>query len=294
MSDDATAGADANAMVIEAWNTVLFDKFCRFKDVLVNGLGQHGTQLFERFPPTRGARLLDVGCGFGDTTVQLSALVGEEGEVVGVDCAEKFIAAANAHVKEQNAKSAKFRCADVQFGDLGGPYDGAYSRFGTMFFSSPVAALRNVRKSLKPGAKFAMSVWRKRQDNPCFYVAQETVERFIDESDKATDQITCGPGPFSMSGPDMVSDQLIAAGFTDAQFLRFDAPMCIGRTIDEALEFAREVGPAGETMRLADKKAAHLAGEIEQALRDAFKPYMQDDGVWANSSTWLITARAPE
>ena len=283
-----------NAGVIEAWNTVLFDKFSRYKHLLIDGLGQHGSQVFRRFPPAAGARVLDVGCGFGDTTVELGEMVGKNGSVVGVDCAGNFIAAAEAYAKEQAAENCKFLCCDVQFDDLGGPYDAAFSRFGTMFFMSPVVALRNVRRALKPGGTFAMSVWRKRQDNPCFYVAQQTVEQFIDESDKATDQVTCGPGPFSMAGPDMVSDQLLAAGFVDPEFVRFDAPLCIGHTVDEALAFAREVGPAGEAMRLAQEKAAHLWADIEQALRDALAPYVRDDGVWAISSTWIIRARVPE
>lgn len=286
-------GEDVNASIVEAWNTVLFEKFCRYEHVLLAGLGQHGAVLFERFPPPRGAgvRVLDIGCGMGDTTVQLGSMVGD-GEVVGVDCAENFVAASQKRAAREGAARVRFVRGDVQTDDLGGPFDAAYSRFGTMFFSAPVAALRNVRRSLKPGARLAMSVWRKRQDNPCFYVAQQTVEQFIDESEKAVDQVTCGPGPFSMAGPDMVSDQLIAAGFSEPQFLRFDAPMCIGRTMDEALDFARDLGPAGEAIRLAQKKAAHLSGEIEAALRSALQPFVREDGVWATSSTWLITATA--
>lgn len=291
MSNNTDASTDPNAMVIEAWNTILFDKFCRYKHLLIDGLGQHGSQLFERFPPQPGTSVLDVGCGFGDSTIQIARFVGDEGKAVGVDCAQNFIDSSIQTATEQNVSNVEFICADVQSDSLAGPHDAAYARFGTMFFSSPVAALRNIGKSLKPGGRLAMSVWRKRQDNPCFYVAQETVEKFIDESDKATDQVTCGPGPFSMAGPDMVSDQLMAAGFTDIQFTRFDAPLCIGHTIEEALNFARDIGPAGESIRLAKEKAAHLEEEIEQALRDAFKPYLRDDGVWATSSTWLVTAR---
>jgi SAM-dependent methyltransferase len=236
----------------------------------------------------------DIGCGMGDTAVQLAEYIGEDGEVVGIDCAHNFIQASEQRAHELGVPNARFVAADVEFDDLGGPYDDAYSRFGTMFFNNPVAALRNIRTSLKPGGRLVMSVWRKRQDNPCFYTAQHVVERYIDESDKRTDSVTCGPGPFSMAGPDMVSDQLHAAGFTLPQFTRFDAPMCIGRDVDEALQFARDLGPAGESLRLADEKAAHLKDEIEAALREALQPYVQDDGVWATSSTWLVVARAPE
>ncbi|MEZ4249481.1 MAG: class I SAM-dependent methyltransferase [Polyangiales bacterium] len=285
-----------NASAIEAWNTVLFDKFCRYQHLLLEGLGRHGDVLFARFPPPagKGARILDVGCGFGDTSVRLGSMVGDA-EVVGVDCAQRFVDASTERAEREGVASrVRFLRGDVQFDDLGGPYDVAYSRFGTMFFSSPVAALRNVRRSLRPGGTLHMSVWRKRQDNPCFYVPQQVVEQFIDASDKATDQVTCGPGPFSMAGADMVSDQLLAAGFVEPRFERFDAPMCMGRDVDEALAFASDIGPAGESLRLAREKASHLQREIEAALREALEPLVREDGVWATSSTWLVSAKVPE
>lgn len=287
----STEAAYSNASIIEAWNTVLFEKFCRYAHLAVEGLGLHSSKLFERFPPPRGARVADVGCGLGDTVVRLAELVGDGGEVVGIDCAENFIAASQERVDKSGAKGVRLLRRDVQSEDLEGPYDAIYSRFGTMFFDSPVMALRNIRRSLKPDGYLAMAVWRKREDNPCFYIAQQVVERFVAPEDKDTSQVTCGPGPFSMAGPDMVSDQLHAAGFTEPQFLRFDAPICIGRDVEEALHFARDMGPAGETIRLASEKASALKDDIEEALREAFQPLVRDDGVWAVSSTWLVTAR---
>ena len=284
----------SNARAIEAWNTVLFDKFSTYEHLLVQGLGQHGSQLFERYPPQPGARVLDIGCGFGDSTIRLAEMVGPQGEAVGVDCAENFVTAARSRARAQGAGRARFFCADVEVDRLDGPYDAAFARFGTMFFASPVAALRNVRASLAPGATLAASAWRRREDNPCFHLAQQVVERFIDEADKSKDEVTCGPGPFSWASADRVSDLLLAAGFVAPAFARFDAPMCIGATIDEALDFARDIGPAGEALRLARQKADALQGKIEAALRDALAPFLRADGVWAVSSTWLITARAPE
>tara|TARA_R110002073_G_scaffold245044_4_gene407457 strand:+ start:35639 stop:36520 length:882 start_codon:yes stop_codon:yes gene_type:complete len=290
MSDSKNETTSANANIIEAWNTVLFDKFTTYKHLLVDGLGQHGSKLFEHVPPVKNSSILDIGCGFGDTSAQLAERVGTLGSVVGVDCAPNFIRESQRLRDKEGLLNLSFLCADVQSESLGENYDAAYSRFGTMFFTSPVAALRNVHASLKPGGTLAMSVWRKREDNPCFYVAQQTVEKFVKEEDKATDQVTCGPGPFSMAGADMVSDQLLAAGFTDINFMRFDAPMCIGHTVDEALDFSRDMGPAGESLRLAKEKAAHLQDTIEQALREALSAFIVDGKVWATSSTWLVTA----
>jgi hypothetical protein len=82
-----------NENVIEAWNTVLFHKFCRFKH-LVTGLGIHGEAALGRHPPRHGSRIIDLGCGFGDMTISLSRSVGAAGEAVGVDVAERFVAAA--------------------------------------------------------------------------------------------------------------------------------------------------------------------------------------------------------
>ena len=281
-----------NAGIIEAWNTVLFEKFSRYEHLLVRGLGQHGSQLFERFPPALGARVLDIGSGFGDSTIRLAELVGRSGEAVGVDCAENFVAAAVE--RGRGTERARFIRADVEVEALGGPYDAAYARFGTMFFTSPVAALRNVRRSLIPGARFAASAWRRREDNPCFYLAQQVVEQFIAEADKSKDDVTCGPGPFSWASADRVSNQLLAAGFVDPVFARFDAPMCIGASLDEALAFARDIGPAGEALRLARQKASSVQADIEAALRRALEPFLRSDGVWAISSTWLVTARVPD
>jgi hypothetical protein len=149
-----------------------------------------------------------------------------------------------------------------------------------------------MRRCLKGDGKLAMSVWRRREDNPCFYLAQQVVEQFLKPEDMATDQVTCGPGPFSMASADVVSAQLLAAGFGLPTFTRFDAPLCVGRTLDEAVGFARDIGPAGEAIRLASAKAGSCSEEIDAALREAFAPLLQDDGVWATSSTWLVTAAA--
>ncbi|MEZ4264645.1 MAG: methyltransferase domain-containing protein [Polyangiaceae bacterium] len=289
-----TSPSTTNASTIEAWNTVLFEKFSRYEHILIEGLGQHGEVLFARFPPPRGAgvRVLDIGCGLGDSTVRLGSLV-DGGEVVGVDCAQNFVDASSRRAAAAGADRVRFLRRDVQVDDLGGPYDAAYARFGTMFFDSPVAALRNVRRSLAPGGKLMMSVWRKREDNPCFYIPQQVVERFIDESDKAKDEVTCGPGPFSMASADLLSDQLLAAGFEEPRFLRFDAPLCMGRTVDEAIAFASDIGPAGESLRLARTKAAHLRNEITEALCEALRPLEREDGFWATSSTWLVAASVP-
>lgn len=286
--------AVANDIVVEAWNTILFDKFMRFRHLLVDGLAAHSDAALERHPSPAGARVLDVGCGFGDSTLAIARRVGPDGAAVGVDCAPRFVRAAEDEARATGVANASFVVADVQSDDLGGPYDAAFSRFGTMFFALPGAALANVRRALKPGGNLTMIVWRRREENPWLHEAEQRVRAIVPVvSHEDTDQVHCGPGPFSMAGPDMVSGMLRAVGWERIAFERFDADICIGRDLAEAIEFAMALGPAGEIIRLAGDDGVRLRPQVMAALTEALTPFVRADGVWAPSSTWFVSARNP-
>jgi ubiquinone/menaquinone biosynthesis C-methylase UbiE len=283
-----------NAIPIEAWNTILFDKFCRFRYVLTAGLSDHSDEFFRRHAFPAGARVLDVGCGFGDTTLVIARQVGPAGSAVGVDCAENFIEAARREAAETQASNASFFVADVQSENLEGPYDFAFARFGTMFFNMPGQALRNIRRAMAPGGRFSMIVWRKREDNPWMHEAELRVREIVPVvSHDETEDVHCGPGPFSMAGPDMVSDMVRGAGFERVTFERYDTDICIGRTLDEAIDFAMALGPAGEIIRLAGEEGAKRKGQVVAGLREALSPYQRKDGIWAGSSSWFVSAVNP-
>lgn len=283
-----------NAIPIEAWNTILFEKFCRFRWQLIHGLSGHSDELFRRRPYPPGATVLDVGCGFGDTAQQIAKQVGAGGSVVGVDCARNFIDAATEEAKQAKASNVSFLVADVQADDLGGPYDYVFSRFGTMFFNLPVPALRNMRRALVPGGELTMIVWRRREDNAWIHDAEERVKEIVPVvSHEETDQVHCGPGPFSMAGADMVSDMLRIAGFEGIRFERYDSDICVGQTLQDAVEFAMALGPAGEIIRLAGEEGEKRKPQVIKALQELLSGYQRPDGIWAGSSTWIITARNP-
>ncbi|HEY5939017.1 MAG TPA: class I SAM-dependent methyltransferase [Kofleriaceae bacterium] len=281
---------EGNREAIQAWNTVLFDKFSRFRTIICDGLGVHGTYAMSRHPPAVGARVADLGCGYGDTTQALAKLVGPTGLAVGLDAAERFIAVASSEAA--GIENVRFEVADLEEAVPGGPYDHVFSRMGTMFFASPVFAFRNARKAMRPGAKLCIVTWRKREANECLHAAEVAVRDLLGEPPKG-DQVTCGPGPFSQASPDLVSDQLIAAGFREPTFERSDAPIFIGASLEEALEFALQLGPAGEIVRLAGPAAAARKDEIDAALRKALAPFVKPDGVFAPASCWIITATNP-
>ncbi|HEY2396443.1 MAG TPA: class I SAM-dependent methyltransferase [Rudaea sp.] len=287
-----------DSVIVQAWNTVLFDKFCRFRHLLVDGLSQHSDAVLRRTGYATGARVLDIG--FGDTTLRIARNVGTSGEAIGMDCAENFIRASEADARAEGVGNAHFFVGDAQWDDLRGPYDHAFARFGTMFFEMPGAAMRNVRRVLKPGGTFTQVVWRRREDNPWLHEAELRVRAIVPVvAHDQTDQVHCGPGPFSMSGPDTVSAMLRSAGFERITFERHDCDICIGRDLDDAIEFAMALGPAGEIIRLAGDDGERLRPQVVAALRETLGPFArapvggEPGGIWAPSSAWFITATNP-
>jgi SAM-dependent methyltransferase len=287
--------AAENEEATEAWSGVLFDRFVKYRDLVVEGLAQHGEAAMRAHPPQPGDRVLDIGCGFGDTTRDLAAIAGAEGEAVGVDVAEPFIRASIEEAADAGVENVDFFVTDVQVGDLKGPYDYAFSRMGVMFFANPVQAMQNIRDALRPGAKLVATVWRRKLDNDWLNRAAQVAEQYLEEPEEPED-VRCGPGPFSMANADTVSEQLQIAGFERPTFTRCDLPIKIGNDLDQAVSFNLAIGPAAELLRICPaEEVEQLRPTVEQELREVLSGYQQADGVVsAPASTWIISATVPE
>jgi ubiquinone/menaquinone biosynthesis C-methylase UbiE len=224
MSVTATAESPTpeDTAFVRFWNEVLAPKFLRFKHILVDGLSQHSEAVFPSLPVRKGDRVLDVGCGFGDTTIKLAELVGPTGEVVGIDCCDAFLDYARQDAKARGLSRVSFIRGDAEIALPTNEYDFVFARFGTMFFANPVAGLRNMRKALRPGGRMVHIVWRNRADNPWLSMAKEVVLRFLPEPGAGAQ--TCGPGPFSMSDESTVRSMMTIAGYDQIEFRRVDAP----------------------------------------------------------------------
>ena len=278
-----------NGEAIEAWNTVLFDKFWRYRETVSRLLGGLGDALLSRCRPTPGERVLDIGCGFGDTTIELARRVGPGGLALGVDAAPRFIDEALRTTAQAGVDNAQFLVADAQTAHLGRGFDAAYSRFGTMFFESPVLALRNIRSAMIRGGRLAMVVWRDQSDNEFLDVPARCARDILGNS-RRLDGPTCGPGPFSMADANTLRVVLAASGFAGADIERHDATVCLGRDLDEAVEIALELGPAGELLRLS-ADGARLRAEVAASVREGLAAFSTDDGVFVGASVWLVSAR---
>lgn len=283
--------APANEEATEAWSGPLFESFVRFRGLATAGLGRHGERGMEVHPPRPGERVLDIGCGFGDTSQRLAELVGPEGEVLGVDVSEPFIELARREAEKAAAGNVSFAVGDVQIADLGEGFDYVFSRMGVMFFDNPVAALRNIRAAMTPGGRICFVVWRRKLDNEWLHRAELVVERHLERPEES-DVPTCGPGPFSMANADTVGEQLALAGFEEISFHRCDLPIKIGDDLDHAVEFNMALGPAAEVLRLWGDRVDELRPQLAAEIREAVADFAGPDGVVAPAGTWIIGARA--
>jgi SAM-dependent methyltransferase len=226
-------------------------------------------------------RVLDVGCGNGQTTRD-AARIAVEGSAVGLDLSSRMLALARARAIEEGLHNVEFRHADAQIHQFEpGGFDVAISRMGSMFFGDPVAAFSNLHRALRPGGRLTILTWQAIADN-------EWLAEFRAALGVGRDLPTPPPevpSPFSLADPDRVRAILTAAGFTEITFQDLHAPMSLGTDPDAAFDFVTELtGWMLEGLGDADRAAAL------DALRATIAEHTRDDGVSYECATWIISA----
>lgn len=281
-----------NTEFVDFWNEILVPKFVKYKHVLVDGLSHHSEKIFPSLDLHEGDKVVDVGCGFGDTAILFAQRVGPSGSVIALDCCDGFLQYGRRDAKTAGVDNIiEFIEADVQGYPFEGDRDFCFSRFGTQFFENPVAGLRSMRASLKPGGEMVMIVWRTIDDNPWLGLPKQIILDYLPPP--GDDARTCGPGPFSMANQEMVTKQLEISGYTDIRFERIDAPLLVGNNPDDAVGFQLALGPAGEVYREGGQDAESKLQEIEQALKEELSKYETSEGIVMESSSWKISAKNP-
>jgi len=256
-------------------------------DALIDPLGRVA---IDRLGVAAGERVLDVGCGCGQTLLQLADGVGPSGHVLGVDISPPMLARA----KERAAGRPTIALAlgDAQtYAFAPGAFDAVFSRFGVMFFDDARAAFRNLRAAARPGGRLSFVCWQELAKNAWAARPLEAVMRLLPAS-ALPDMLREGrPGPFFLSDPARVRAILGDAGWTDVSLEPVEMPLDLGggATLDEVVAYSFQIGPAARAM--ADAPEA-LKPPLEAALREALAPFATGRGVFMDGAAFVVVARA--
>ncbi len=278
-----------NREQIAYWNEKAGPKWVRLQETLDAQIRPFGLQAMKESGVDLGDRVLDIGCGCGETTIALARRVGSEGHVVGLDVSRTMLTRAEARRRDAGTENVEFVCADAQTHPFElGRFDIAFSRFGVMFFSDPVAAFANIRRAVDEEGRLTFVCWQSAAVNPWMRETMMTVMRFV-ELEIPRDPHA--PGPFSLADRARVEKILRKAGFRQVDVCSYENTMNIGGglEIDEAASFMVDVAvPAEKLSALDDDTRARMT----DAVRDLFERYRTADGIEMPAAAWLVAARA--
>ncbi|MEO3842062.1 class I SAM-dependent methyltransferase [Streptomyces sp. B22F1] len=266
------------------WNGANGDHWVAYEEQYNAAMFRYSERLFAGADVQPDDRVLDVGCGCGQTT-RVAAALAAEGSALGVDLSAAMLAQARARAAEEGVGNVRFEQADAQVhGFAGGAYDVAISRHGVMFFADPVAAFANVRRALRPAGRLAFVCWRAPEESEYSAVPRAALGRYVTVPKSGG---VNEPGPNSLADPDRVREVLGGAGFVDVRLEAENEPMDLGAGVGEALDFVLNRPHVRGAM--ADLDGGTKAKATE-ALREALTPYATPEGVLLRAPAWLVTA----
>ncbi|HEB90557.1 MAG TPA: methyltransferase domain-containing protein [Deltaproteobacteria bacterium] len=280
-----------NAQQAEYWNDVSGRRWVEMGDVIDAQIAPLGRTAMERAGIEPGERIVDVGCGCGQTTLELAARVGEKGRVLGLDISQPMLESARDRAAREGTKQVSFEQADAQTHEFeAGTFDLLFSRFGVMFFSSPAEAFANLRSALRPGGRLTFIAWQEPNKNPWMILPAMAAFKHLPAPESPPDPTA--PGPFAFADPERVEGILREAGFQDVGLEALERDLLVGggRPLDETVEFLAQLGPAGAALREASPE---LRQTVMREIHDAITSYQVDDGIRMPSATWIASARNP-
>jgi ubiquinone/menaquinone biosynthesis C-methylase UbiE len=252
-------------------------------------LGPLGQAVIDVLAPKAGERALDVGCGAGQTLLDLAERVGASGHVVGVDVSAPLVARARERVARAGLGHVEIVLADAATARFDSPFDLLFSRFDVMFFDDSVAGFKNLFDAVRPGGRLGFVCWQAMELNVWASAPLAAIRRLAPDQPLPAMYLPGEPGPFRFADPASVCGMLEAAGFARVLVEPREHAITVGgaRTLEEAVEFSLQIGPAA---RFAAEADPALVPKFRDALFEALVPYAGERGVVIPAHVLVVTA----
>ena len=278
-----------NSEQIAEWNGALGERWAAMQREIDGIVVPFGVAALKAAAPQPGERVIDIGCGCGDTSIELARMVGASGAVLGIDVSQPMLAVARSRGTLEKHAHVTFREGDASQAELPGNTDLLFSRFGVMFFGQPSQAFSHLRKSLRRDGRCVFVCWRTPRDNAWAMTPLSAARAAMGITPAPADPDA--PGPFAFADTERLRAILSGAGFDAIDVQRFDAAVFLGATPRSAAEGAVRIGP---TSRLVREVGVEHLPVILEAVERTLAPLSAPDGhVSLNGSTWIVSATNP-
>jgi len=230
------------------------------------------------------ARVLDVGCGAGSTTLAVARLLGAKGCAAGIDISDPMIAAARDRSGREGTP-ASFICADAQAHAFEpASFDMILSRFGVMFLDDPVRGCANLRRSAADNAELRFVAWRSAEENPFMTTAERVAAPLLPNLPARQPD---APGQFAFANRGRVHTILEESGWAEVDIRPIDVPCTLPE--QELIPYLMRLGPVGRMLQEAD---GQRRAQLLAALRPAFDRYVHGAEVRFVAACWMVSARS--
>jgi SAM-dependent methyltransferase len=273
----------ANAECFDAWNGESGQRWADEADRRDAVLAPVAEVLLDASDLSSQEAVLDVGCGCGATTLAAARLT-DGSRAVGLDISAPMLDVARARRDAAGLTQVEFLQADAQTHDFVPAFDIAISRFGTMFFSDPVAAFANLGHGLRPRGRVCLATWQPLAANEWLAVPGAALLRY----GRLPDVAGGGPGMFGQSDEDSVAATLRAAGYGDITLVPVTVSMVLGEDEDAATEYLARSGVGRAVLETIPESQQRVALD---AVRATLAEHRNREGVQLDGAIWVVHAR---
>jgi ubiquinone/menaquinone biosynthesis C-methylase UbiE len=230
------------------------------------------TWMIEQLGLQPGQQVLELAAGPGDTGFLAAELIQPGGKLISSDATEAMLSIARRRASELGVRNVEFKQLELEWIDLPtATVDAVLVRFGVMLALDPAAALREIRRVLRPRGRLALAVWDVPERNPWATIPT----RVLIELGHSSPPEPGAPGMFALSDPDRLRDLLEDAGFADIRIEALAAPRLapsVEAFIEETLDLSFMFASAFNELPEPDQ-----AG-VRERITELVEPFTAPDG----------------
>ena len=274
----------------EYWNGPAGEKWASLANNQDALLGKLGEAVMDAAGISTGQSVLDIGCGSGGSTFEISRRIGAAGTVWGVDISGPMLGIAADRLESHQIENVKFSEADVTTFDFNDHYfDIAFSRFGVMFFEDPIASFASIANSLRSKGELAFCCWRSLSKNEWFELPLNAGLKYCVRPDPmGAEGPSYVPGPMAFKDQDRIEKILNESGFSNISIRDYKSSLVVGLTPTTAANNLKDIGPLSRLLQDSDN---HIKALVQTELEKQLMHHVTPKGVELMSNAWIVMAR---